>query len=325
MHMLHVTNGDVAKKAIEAAKLGGLVLPWQDVLHEGPVPTGLSVEQLRGIRAAFIADQGWGKYERVLSELIHRDETIQSAAGHDEVNLWFEHDLYDQLQLIQILSVIPESALSSTAIVQPGQTEYLGHLSPDALRTLYKQRQPITREHVSIARRIWEAFRSPDPSGLFSFRDEDFATLPSLGYALIRHGQQFPSLDNGLNRTERQILETLAKQPQILKTLYVESHEKREELIFMGDTVFATYVQRLSREETPLVEVEPVSGSSSNPEGDFWRSKIRITNAGRDLLNGKGDMVRLNGIDRWLGGVYLTGKEVAWRWDEKNGALLGRA
>ena len=35
---LHVTNGDSAANTLRQTALGGAVLPWQDVLHEGPVP-----------------------------------------------------------------------------------------------------------------------------------------------------------------------------------------------------------------------------------------------------------------------------------------------
>ncbi|HYM57954.1 MAG TPA: hypothetical protein VES79_08320 [Solirubrobacteraceae bacterium] len=34
------------------------MLAWRDVLHEGPVPM-LAPTELRGVRARFIASQGW--------------------------------------------------------------------------------------------------------------------------------------------------------------------------------------------------------------------------------------------------------------------------
>ncbi len=37
---LHVTNGESAGNTLRQTSLGGAVLPWQDVLHEGPVPAG---------------------------------------------------------------------------------------------------------------------------------------------------------------------------------------------------------------------------------------------------------------------------------------------
>ena len=322
--MLHITNGDSARTIIEATRLGGIVLSWLDVLHEGPVPSGLSLEQLRGIRAAFIADQGWGSYERVLSALVHRDEVVFGAADHDEVNLWFEHDLYDQLQLIQVLSVLPEDALHRAAIIQPAHAEYLSRLSADTLRTLYDKRQPVTAAQLVVARRAWDAFRSPDPMVIVSFLQEETSALPSVAPALMRHGQQFPSLENGLNRTERQILDALAIQPQQMKSLYIESHQKREELLFMGDTVFATYVQMLSQAPTPLLTIEIGQSPAAKSQDEFWKAKVRITSAGRAVLKGEEDMVRLNGIDRWLGGVYLEGQEVPWRWDENYKTLRAR-
>jgi hypothetical protein len=47
-----------------------------------------------------------------------------------------------------------------------------------------------------------------------------------------------------------------------------------------------------------------------------------ITSDGRDVLAGRPDHIQLNGIDRWLGGVHLQGREAAWRWDSANGTLV---
>ena len=38
------------------------------------------------------------------------------------------------------------------------------------------------------------------------------------------------------------------------------------------------------------------------------------------LLRALADHLRLNGIDRWLGGVHLHGDRV-WRWDGEHGKL----
>lgn len=58
-----------------------------------------------------------------------------------------------------------------------------------------------------------------------------------------------------------------------------------------------------------------------------WKSAKRNTNltkAGRDALSGRQTNVRLNGINRWLGGVYLKGEEVLWRWEERAQRLVRR-
>lgn len=43
---------------------------------------------------------------------------------------------------------------------------------------------------------------------------------------------------------------------------------------------------------------------------------------GKAVLAGKQDAVRLNGIDKWFGGVHLQGAEAAWRWDEEPGKIV---
>ena len=56
--LLHITNGDYAAEKISTI-VSGNVLPWRDVLHEGPVPA-LRLEELSTLRAKFNAERGWG-------------------------------------------------------------------------------------------------------------------------------------------------------------------------------------------------------------------------------------------------------------------------
>ena len=85
--MIHVTNGDSAAASIAATGIPGTIVPWRDVLHEGPVPAGLTEPELREVRARFLAAQGWGSYVRVLDELDRRDGVVACACDHDEVVL----------------------------------------------------------------------------------------------------------------------------------------------------------------------------------------------------------------------------------------------
>ncbi|HYW10257.1 MAG TPA: DUF1835 domain-containing protein, partial [Longimicrobium sp.] len=105
MTTLHVTNGDHAADALRAAGMSGTVVAWRDVLHEGPVPAGLALPELGAVRAAWIAEQGWGA-----ADFRERDAALARFATHDETVLWFEHDLYDQLQLLQVVDWLAEHA-----------------------------------------------------------------------------------------------------------------------------------------------------------------------------------------------------------------------
>lgn len=74
----------------------------------------------------------------------------------------------------------------------------------------------------------------------------------------------------------------------------------------MGDSRFFGYIDRLAGARIPLLE---------------RNGGITLTVAGRDVLAARADAVHLNGIDRWLGGVHLHGREAEWRWDEQARAL----
>ncbi len=147
--------------------------------------------------------------------------------------------------------------------------------------------------------------------------------LPFLAAALTRHLEQFPSVRNGLSRSEHQILEIVDAGTATLKHVFREAAGK-EEAEFLGDAVFAHYVEVLSDVLQPLVLFEDGSTihapTGPDPEPSFWNSSLILTDAGRAVLRGKDDYVRLNGIDKWLGGVQLTA-ECFWRWDETSGTL----
>ena len=55
---LHVANGTCTTSIIEAAGLPGVRSIWADPLYEGPVPAGLSDEELLDVRAGYLAGPG---------------------------------------------------------------------------------------------------------------------------------------------------------------------------------------------------------------------------------------------------------------------------
>ena len=100
---LNITNGDSAAGTMSEAGVEGKIIAWRDVLHEGPVDSSLSLEELSKQRARFIASNNWDDFAHISGDFSDRDRVIRQLDYFDEVVLWFEDDLYDQLQLIQLL------------------------------------------------------------------------------------------------------------------------------------------------------------------------------------------------------------------------------
>ena len=273
--MLHITNGDCAVPLLERF---GDVLPWRDVLHEGPVRAGLSHAELSRERAAFIADAGWASFDEVLSSFENRDAVLRGAPLHPEVVLWFEHDLYDQLQLIQVLDWFARHPVERLSLVC--EAEYLGTMSPERASELFSARKRVTARQLELGEAAWLAFRSPHPAPLVELLEEDLAPLPFLRAALIRPLQEFPWFDDGLSRTERSILDAV---PGDFNTLFQAT---RENPVFMGDAVLRWHLQRMQLE------------GWLRHRGDRWEAT--------------GETRRR--FARWLGGV-LVEPSSPWRWD----------
>src|SRR3954453_22078458 len=162
--MLHLTNGDSAVCGIEATGVGGDVVPWRDALHEGPLPADADPAELRAVRARFLAGCGWGEPEAIEAGMRARDERLATALERDEVVvLWFEHDLYDQLQLIQILDAVNGDGGLVEAILPD---RFLGAMEVGELAALWPGREPLRPDQVALARLAWEAVRAPDPHGI---------------------------------------------------------------------------------------------------------------------------------------------------------------
>lgn len=333
---LHVTNGDIVANRIRESGVGGEVLPWRDVLHEGPVPTGLPEEELREVRARYIAGEGWGTQEEVLRSFTERDALLARHGEFDETVLWFEHDLYDQLQLVQLLDWFArhdEDAGTVSLICIgsfPGFERFdgLGQLDPGQLASLFPGRHTVTLPELALARDAWAALGSAHPTSIEQVLAGDTSALPFLAGALRRYLEQYPAVGDGLSRTERQVLEAVAAAEDGATPEEVFcADQAREERVFMGDSTLWGYVRDLAVGPEPLLCVSggrefrlPVRGESRDQ--GFREQRLELTPAGEAVLRGEADRVALNGIDRWLGGVHLQGRAVRWRWDRDAGRIV---
>jgi hypothetical protein len=292
--MLHITNGDLAVDVLSRA-VQGEFLPWRDALHEGPVHAGIPLEDLSHRRAAFIAAAGWAPRRRVEDEFLDRDKRLRSAEAHEEVVLWFEHDLYDQLQLVQLLDWLCAHPHPRLTLVC--EAEYLGAMTPARAADLFRQRRAVSGEQLRAGSAAWGAFGSANP---FRISTSPHAGLPFLGPSMQRLLEEYPWSGDGLSRLERQALEALRGGPLPYAELFARAHHRREDPVFLGDTVFAWHVGRLS--------------------ADGLLEAGALTQKARDILNGKADAWAQPRAARWLGGYEV--KDGGVRWDPKLARLV---
>ena len=322
---LNITNGDSAAGTLSEAGVEGKIIPWRDVLHEGPVDSALSLEEMSKQRARFIAERKWDDFAHVSGDFAERDRMIRHLDYFDEIVLWFEDDLYDQLQLIQLLDFLSRSSARKKAISLIQVDGYIPPLSATKLKELDAKRPQVTPEQFELAQRAWKAFGSKDPSAISRLLDENTSALPYLAGALTRHLEEFPAVGTGLSRSEREALSAIDEGAATLVAAFLEV-AKKQESIYLGDIVFYSYLERLSGNKTAALLTwkngSPVVAPTSKTARSFVKGELKLTTLGYKVLGGDIDWQSVNSQTRWLGGVELSPGDPGWRWDVEERALV---
>jgi hypothetical protein len=299
---LHVTNGDSVLYTFKKAGIPGTHIGWADALNEGPVPPWLTLEQTTAVRAGYLS-QRFGNAIKTIHALEKRDAVMRRAPEFGEIVLWFEHDLYDQLQILQILVTLDDMELEPGRVSTIQSDSYLGPMTVEELSPLLPKRRTATAAIFKSARRSWARFTSPDPAELLASAGEDAIGLPFLRAAVQRLCQEYPWIGDGLSRGQRHALEAVAQGIGKNVELFRRA-QNREEASFQGDAGFYKMLDDLRTGAAPLVEGE---------EGALMLSAL-----GRRVIAGDADWLEHAPADRWIGGVHVDGANPP-RWDDDNG------
>ena len=320
---LIITNGDSAADLMREARIAGEILPWRDILHEGPVPQSLSLEDLSAVRAQFLAERGWLAQSELLDAFQTRDRLLRQHERFDSVVLWFEHDLYDQLQLLQILDFFAnEKRRDGLYLIQAGK--YLSRETPRALRTHLHLLEPVQEAHLALAKLAWTGFRSPTPEPWVALLRLSTHVLPFLRLSMLRLLEELPHVRSGLSRTEYATLKLIGlgvKRPREIYQAFSES----EEALFMGDLSFFHNLDRMGAGGAPLIAgLRGWTFSPALPEEDrekYYSCELSLTHLGYSVLSSGADALRHRMVNRTIGGFHLH-SAAPWRWDNASRRLL---
>ncbi len=317
MTQLIITNGDGAADLLGEAGKTGTILPWRDVLHEGPIVGG-TIEDCSARRAAYLAERFALDPAAVAAELAARDAILRDHAAYERIELWFEHDLYDQLQLVQVLSFFADEDRQD-GIVLVQADDFLGRQSAGTILRFADRARPVGPDELDLADFLWADLAMPLPEPAMRRLDEPTDALPFLAPAIHRFLEELPSPRNGLNRTEMSALSGLTEGPQSAIDLFRRTIAA-EEAAFMGDMSFFLMLHDLADAETPLIAGLDYLSSPTSDEVRYGRP-LSLTEAGLAVVSNEADHVRLNGVDRWWAGTQLKGR-TTWRYDRDAMTLI---
>ncbi len=318
---LIITNGDNAAELLQLAGRQATFLPWRDVLHEGPIThTGLAA--VTAERVAYLSRRFLVPAAEVAAEFAARDTLIRAHADFDTVELWFEHDLYDQLQLVQVLAFFAgEAPREKLVLVQAD--DFLGSQSADTILRFAANARPVTAADLDVAAEVWADLAAPTPAPVAARLNRPEGPLPFLRAALLRFLEELPAPGSGLGRTEQTLLTAIAHGAGKPARLFHQAIAE-EEAAFMGDWSLFRLLDDLASCAVPLIAGLPPPPETAFHDERFRDAELELTIAGEEVLAGEEDHVALSGLDRWWAGTRLTGRSV-WRFDRDAAKLVSPA
>ena len=252
--VLHILNGDSTAQILAKSSISGDVIVWREMLSEGPLQKEIGTDKFWRTRYSFFEnDVGITRldyFDRTIKEIIK----IEDIANYDEVVLWFEFDLFCQVNLMGLCTYLLKFYRKDIkfSLICTGKEEgkkslqTLSDYSPESYPGLLENRVTLSRNSLLFAEECWYLYVENDKQKLMEFDFNRNAKFRYLQIAINQHLQRF-SGQNGLDQIDTKILELinfdLLTKKDIIKSLLI--WQKKETVYGFGDVQYIMALDKL--------------------------------------------------------------------------------
>lgn len=194
----HILNGDALKSQFPD-KLRNNIIVARECLMEGDV-SGNTPEEFYANRAKFLGEYfgefGPGNY---YTETVPEFEKICNIPVNSDINLWFEDDLFCQVNFWFVASLIHQNKQNySVYLVRPSKgNEYsFGKMSEDELMAAYRKRVTLTPAVLKQINDLWENYRNNQIYELIQSAEQLSTSFPFIQNAVEAHVERIPVMNN---------------------------------------------------------------------------------------------------------------------------------
>lgn len=215
--LLHITNGDHTTQRLQKLKIKGDIITWREMLCEGKTSVDIGSESFWKTRFEFLKDSYKVTKKKFIDYTLKEYRNLCNQKQQDEIVLWFEYDLFCQVNMVAVISWLKRyrsehkiTLVSSGEI--PGKEKLfgLGELTDTQLKQHFNNRIELSKDDIEYADYIWQLYCSDSPLALENAHQfNPKSPFVYLEKAIKAHLQRFPSIDNGLNHIENNILKAV--------------------------------------------------------------------------------------------------------------------
>ena len=245
----NVLNGDALAYSFPEAQILGQVVVVREALIEGDL-AGKSLDDFWKYRAKFHESSEVEYHRQVVKEF----EKIIGAPDNSEFNLWFEYDLFCQVNLWFVLSLL--NALPITKKVYAVYTSHLdktsksfwngfGPANSDELNFCFVNRLLLTEIDLQVGRDLWNAYKDDDHEELALLSKNHSPSFPYLHEVVNAHIERF-SADGTKGRPEK-VIEDIIKNISLDFNKVLKEFWKRESIYGFGDTQVRRLYEKVIR------------------------------------------------------------------------------
>lgn len=230
----HILNGDALKSQFPKV-IHGDILVARECLVDGTVE-GDTLLAFYNTRAQFLSQHYQGiEKQDYFQDTVPQFEKMSNIALDTDINLWFEDDLFCQVNFWFVLNLLDKlKETNSIYLIRPEtHTAYgFGGLNPSDLVLLYKNRRFLTE--IDKLSSLWDLYKNNETSKLLKTAQELKDIYPFILPAVEAHIQRTPD-KHGPGRPVRSLI-------QIMKDLdtnefapVFREFNKREYIYGFGD------------------------------------------------------------------------------------------
>lgn len=164
----HILNGDALLQQLPDAVSGERIVA-REAFVDGPV-TANSLEELYQVRDQFISSTypGYVPGEYFKKTVPEFNKILEIPPG-SEINLWFEDDLFCQVNFWFVCHLLNESEHSHSVwmIRPPVHTQYgFGGIPPEKLPELLNKKISLSGDEIALLSQLWQACQKDDHKAL---------------------------------------------------------------------------------------------------------------------------------------------------------------
>jgi hypothetical protein len=156
---------------LKGAELPLETVVFREALVSGPLG-GATWEEFWETRVGFLTKQYGATALEVQEKTVAELDKIRSLTDGVELSLWFEDDLFCQVNLWFVLNLLSESQNIKIFRVFPPEASPtnrwrgFGDASAAALEQAYESKVPFTSSDLVLGKNLWEAYRLGDRAQL---------------------------------------------------------------------------------------------------------------------------------------------------------------